>query len=47
MSAEMLALEWDKFGRNLREVLRDPAIDSFCDVTLACEEGQVLDILAA
>ena len=41
MSTEMLALEWDKFGQNLREVLKGPAIDSFCDVTLACEEGQV------
>jgi len=37
----MLALEWDKFGQNLLEVLKGPAIDSFCDVTLACEEGQV------
>jgi len=37
----MLALEWDLFGQNLQEVLRDPAIDFFSDVTLACVEGQV------
>ena len=40
-STEMLALEWDLFGQNLQEVLRDPSIDFFSDVTLACVEGQV------